>query len=97
VILDQIEDEEDENLEKDEPDEDEYDATLYEQDYETAADNNAMLYKMMDAFSGNEVADDIIERMNHQRGTPRRSDARVGRNDPCPCGSGKKFKKCCLK
>jgi hypothetical protein len=21
--------------------------------------------------------------------------ARVGRNDPCPCGSGKKFKKCC--
>ncbi|MGO9111198.1 MAG: SEC-C metal-binding domain-containing protein [Thermoguttaceae bacterium] len=22
---------------------------------------------------------------------------RVGRNDPCPCGSGKKFKRCCLK
>ncbi len=22
---------------------------------------------------------------------------RTGRNDPCPCGSGKKFKKCCLK
>ena len=21
--------------------------------------------------------------------------APVGRNDPCPCGSGKKFKKCC--
>ncbi len=21
---------------------------------------------------------------------------RVGRNDPCPCGSGRKFKKCCL-
>jgi uncharacterized protein YecA (UPF0149 family) len=20
----------------------------------------------------------------------------VGRNDPCPCGSGRKFKKCCL-
>jgi uncharacterized protein len=20
----------------------------------------------------------------------------IGRNDPCPCGSGKKFKKCCL-
>ena len=25
------------------------------------------------------------------------SDADVGRNDPCPCGSGKKFKKCCGK
>jgi preprotein translocase subunit SecA len=23
-----------------------------------------------------------------------RSDAKVGRNDPCPCGSGKKYKKC---
>jgi hypothetical protein len=25
-----------------------------------------------------------------------RDEPRVGRNDPCPCGSGKKFKKCCL-
>lgn len=25
----------------------------------------------------------------------RREGPRVGRNDPCPCGSGKKFKKCC--
>jgi hypothetical protein len=25
-----------------------------------------------------------------------RETAKVGRNDPCPCGSGKKFKKCCL-
>jgi hypothetical protein len=25
-----------------------------------------------------------------------REVAKVGRNDPCPCGSGKKFKKCCL-
>jgi preprotein translocase subunit SecA len=24
-----------------------------------------------------------------------RSTAKVGRNDPCPCGSGKKYKKCC--
>jgi uncharacterized protein YecA (UPF0149 family) len=22
---------------------------------------------------------------------------KVGRNDPCPCGSGKKFKQCCAK
>lgn len=25
-----------------------------------------------------------------------RAEPRVGRNDPCPCGSGKKYKKCCL-
>ncbi len=29
--------------------------------------------------------------------TFRRQNPRVGRNDPCPCGSGKKFKKCCGK
>jgi preprotein translocase subunit SecA len=28
---------------------------------------------------------------------PRKNVVRVGRNDPCPCGSGKKYKKCCLK
>jgi len=26
---------------------------------------------------------------------PPRQVANVGRNDPCPCGSGRKFKKCC--
>ncbi|HXV76079.1 MAG TPA: SEC-C metal-binding domain-containing protein [Candidatus Polarisedimenticolaceae bacterium] len=26
--------------------------------------------------------------------TVKRTAAKVGRNDPCPCGSGKKFKKC---
>jgi preprotein translocase subunit SecA len=26
-----------------------------------------------------------------------RKDKKVGRNDPCPCGSGKKYKKCCGK
>jgi uncharacterized protein len=28
--------------------------------------------------------------------TFRHSEPRPGRNDPCPCGSGKKYKKCCL-
>jgi hypothetical protein len=28
-------------------------------------------------------------------GTFRRPGPKIGRNDPCPCGSGKKFKKCC--
>jgi len=28
--------------------------------------------------------------------TPIRAESKVGRNDPCPCGSGLKFKKCCL-
>ena len=28
-------------------------------------------------------------------GTYRRETKKIGRNDPCPCGSGKKYKKCC--
>ena len=27
----------------------------------------------------------------------RRQGEKVGRNDPCPCGSGKKYKRCCGK
>ena len=33
------------------------------------------------------------ERAN--KGQPVRVEQKVGRNDPCPCGSGKKYKKCC--
>lgn len=29
-----------------------------------------------------------VEKVNHK--------GKIGRNDPCPCGSGKKYKKCCL-
>jgi len=38
------------------------------------------------------------DRMVEEHTTPTlmRSDPKTGRNDPCPCGSGKKFKKCCL-
>ena len=31
------------------------------------------------------------------KSTPKRNDNKVGRNDPCPCGSGKKYKQCCGK
>ena len=26
---------------------------------------------------------------------PKTAGAKIGRNDPCPCGSGKKYKDCC--
>jgi uncharacterized protein YecA (UPF0149 family) len=29
--------------------------------------------------------------------TYRRTEPKIGRNDPCPCGSGKKYKHCCLR
>ncbi len=30
-----------------------------------------------------------------KKGPVKRKDSKVGRNDPCPCGSGKKYKQCC--
>lgn len=31
----------------------------------------------------------------NDHGTVKRSQPKVGRNDPCPCSSGKKYKRCC--
>jgi preprotein translocase subunit SecA len=31
---------------------------------------------------------------NQRPKSPRKSEGKIGRNDPCPCGSGKKYKKC---
>lgn len=36
-------------------------------------------------------------RKEHNRSKQVINDNKIGRNDPCPCGSGKKYKKCCGK
>jgi len=36
-----------------------------------------------------------VMQMLRQRGQGAEPHSRPGRNDPCPCGSGKKYKKCC--
>lgn len=36
----------------------------------------------------------VVGGETNPRSDPRQVD-KVGRNDPCPCGSGKKYKKCC--
>lgn len=42
------------------------------------------------------LADGIARGVNGDRLVPGpRGKPLAGRNDPCPCGSGKKFKKCC--
>ena len=69
--------------------------------------SSVMLNMNVDAFRA------MVERVNKQRQEfmasqegaknasqpkqPARSEKTVGRNDPCPCGSGKKFKNCCGK
>lgn len=38
----------------------------------------------------------LFNRPLRQGPAPIKSAVKVGRNDPCPCGSGKKYKQCCL-
>ena len=48
------------------------------------------------AGGGQDVpAEAVIPQREHKQQTVRRDAPKVGRNDPCPCGSGKKYKHCC--
>lgn len=48
------------------------------------------------ARGGQDVpAEAVIPKREHKQQTVRRDMPKVGRNDPCPCGSGKKYKHCC--
>jgi preprotein translocase subunit SecA len=41
-----------------------------------------------------EVRKDLYKKQKAS-GTYVREGKKIGRNDPCPCGSGKKYKQCC--
>jgi hypothetical protein len=64
----------------------------YEQWYEAAVEDN---------FGWHDYKPDRIRKHFQEKedeDEPEwRNQRKVGRNDPCPCGSGKKFKKCCMK
>jgi len=52
-------------------------------------DLGKLVYSAYQSFAKDRLA---IAHAAHVRATT----ARVGRNEPCPCGSGKKYKRCCL-
>lgn len=39
---------------------------------------------------------DFVKKLTPSTSFPAKAIGKVGRNDPCPCGSKKKYKKCCL-
>ncbi|MDO5703144.1 MAG: SEC-C metal-binding domain-containing protein [Lachnospiraceae bacterium] len=43
---------------------------------------------------GEEKMKELAKKFKQSR-TVRRESPKIGRNDPCPCGSGKKYKHCC--
>jgi preprotein translocase subunit SecA len=46
---------------------------------------------------GSDVVSEAAAALDKSKSTPARSGPKVGRNDPCPCRSGKKYKHCCGK
>lgn len=38
----------------------------------------------------------FVRRLQFRGAVGRRDSMKIGRNEPCPCGSGKKYKKCCV-
>jgi uncharacterized protein YecA (UPF0149 family) len=63
---------------------------------------NPSLQSQIAAFRANRVIHSAVD-VELIDGAPKRvaskkqlGTARVGRNEPCPCGSGKKHKRCCL-
>jgi preprotein translocase subunit SecA len=44
---------------------------------------------------GSELVSQAADELSKEKPQPKRVGPKVGRNDPCPCGSGKKFKACC--
>ena len=62
--------------------------------------NNVKFEEFFKADSEKKVVqkmDRRLDQLNRQHGQPISvTRVKIGRNDPCPCSSGKKFKKCCI-
>jgi uncharacterized protein len=67
---------------------------------EEVGDARKMTYKFMDSLVL--AADETFRKVRRETLSPTAPTSpasfttRVGRNEPCPCGSGKKYKKCCI-
>ncbi len=79
------------------------DTCIWEEDYqpfgnalEELAELEALASEDADAADDDEGDANPSDLMTFEQTTVINPYRHVGRNDPCPCGSGKKFKKCCL-
>lgn len=54
--------------------------------------------RLLEAICVQHEIDHLMGKTIHDRkiDTTYKSEVKVGRNEPCPCGSGKKYKKCCI-
>lgn len=70
---------------------------IVSEDAAKAAEQKLAEYGQEDEQPQKMTAVDVREFMKAMRTKPIIRDyKKIGRNDPCPCGSGKKYKNCCL-
>jgi hypothetical protein len=69
---------------------DDLDDDLYEDDFDDDYEDDEMDSFLPALPPSRDDRQPVVEPIRNE--TPK-----IGRNDPCPCGSGKKYKKCCLK
>ena len=63
-------------------------------EYELCAGNWARAWELASAIGANEVAEPLLRPLERLR-QPAPGSERAARNQPCPCGSGRKYKACC--
>jgi hypothetical protein len=64
-------------------------------EYELCAGNWARAFELALALGDDPVAEPLLRPLEKLR-QPARGTERTGRNQQCPCGSGRKYKACCL-
>ena len=56
---------------------------------------SSKVYSLLDSDSFGAESDNFFDDLEVHHMEPIVKDKRIYPNDPCPCGSGKKYKKCC--
>lgn len=75
-----------------------YRSELYNNLDNSASDLNKQLIEQMENNINSVVGSDSLSNWNFRKPTQYiRENPKIGRNDKCPCGSGKKYKNCCGK
>lgn len=68
--------------------------SLPEQKAENVKTNQAVERTNLDKMKTSRSDDEENQEREQRKAEPVRTEPKVGRNDPCPCGSGKKYKQC---
>jgi preprotein translocase subunit SecA len=71
------------------------DGTIFEKEYLRDAAAHLQKWHHFQSDAERKAIEKKLDQLRKELPAKPIMSAKVGRNDPCPCGSGKKYKKCC--